>query len=869
MMRSTGSELGSASQEHERLNQVEEVILAKVQQRTPQRMNEDTFIVKTFRFHDLGSSGFCDLQTFKRAFGPFTSGIADQDLQAIFQRYCPRGPLNYKIFAAEFVDGVRRQPDLIPDANQDTGETAEDALLRIKDFLCCQGPRGIIGLATKFREADPENSRTLTYSALQALVSEFFGGGPCQVREEQVDQIFDLFRQQYAPDSLVFDEFIGALLDELTPERRDTIRAAWRRLDTNSEGLVDMAHVTRSFNVNRHPQVSDGSRQPEEVLQEFTETLHDAIAFRRGQRSFHTSLVAWEEFEDYYKLVNGSYADDAFFCSMVQKVWDVDKAPNKAIDARAVLARPAAGIPAKSRAGLHHWQSDTLPTNVTHHNVDACVSVDELMLRARQQVARRGLRAAVGVAESFYAADDDMDDLVDAYEFRRACQQAGLAFRDAEEARLFEVCGAGPSSGAQRGGVGKLSVPRFLQLLQGPLSDTRRAAVERAWAALGGDPNNESSAVSPAVLKERFAAESHPLVTRGELESVAVAAEFLDTFSLLAHVRGGCQNGMVAFFDFLAYYEVVSSTIDNDAFFDLLLHRLWSLPPDQGGGCNGPPFGRLAHAASPLRDRRPPAHSGPSAYQRPGGLGEGCQDSPSKLDTHRRFLRKEGDYPDQVQPPTAPCFSAITKSSIVFDEAGSGELGTVLRRFRESLAKRGVKGWRNLAQRFQQHDHRKNGTVLRLDWERLHRTLGLGLSPEDREVLFRGFAAGRRDGTMDYRACLQSLCGSLPERRQALVERLFDALREGQPDVPTAVLKSGFDAQNSPPCLLGRSSAEQAAQDFYEAVDFFGGERGFDPDRFVELFRIFSALYPEEDEFRLITTAAFGLSATGIGQGGA
>ena len=52
---------------------------------------------------------------------------------------------------------------------------------------------------------------------------------------------------------------------------------------------------------------------------------------------------------------------------------------------------------------------------------------------------------------------------------------------------------------------------------------------------------------------------------------------FLDTFSALAHVRGGCENGMVSFNDFLAYYDVVSSTVENNSLFDLILQRVWDV----------------------------------------------------------------------------------------------------------------------------------------------------------------------------------------------------------------------------------------------------------------------------------------------------
>jgi Ca2+-binding EF-hand superfamily protein len=382
----------------DRLNHVEEIMLAKVQQRTPQRMNEDTFLMKAFRYYDLGGTGFINFDMFEKAVSPFSGGIAYEDLTAIFQRYAscnsPSQPaLNYKVFAVEFVSGERRRFDLAPpegDVGDGLDESCNETFLRLRDCLYNHGPRVVMSLAAAFREADPQNTRCLSYEAFHDVMTSDFANENCPLHEDQIDMLFDALRQTYNPEELAYDELFLALQVEQSQERRDVVRAAFRRLDTTSEGLVDMAHVVHSYNVSRHPQVSDGSKSAEEMLNEFADTLSDAVAFRRGQRSYPTNVVAWEEFEDYYKLVNGCFATDATFCSTLQKVWDLDKMPNMAIDARAVLARPAAGVPVKNRVGLHHWQANTLPSNVTHHNVDNCINVADVLHRVRRQVAQNG-----------------------------------------------------------------------------------------------------------------------------------------------------------------------------------------------------------------------------------------------------------------------------------------------------------------------------------------------------------------------------------------------------------------------------------------------------------------------------------------------
>jgi len=400
-----------------------------------------------------------------------------------------------------------------------------------------------------------------------------------------------------------------------------------------------------------------------------------------------------------------------------------------------------------------------------------------------------------------------------------------------------------------------MNVFRFLQAVQGTMGFQRRQIVEQVYVALGGKLDDKEQTISPAILKDGFHAESHPMVTKGELDPLLVLNEFLDTFSILAHVLGGCQNGMVALADLIAYYEVVSSTIDNDAYFDLMMRRIWNLPLDNANGEeNGHvqptrPIPMYDRPPSPMAERKPPRFDGPSAYSTNVVEPDG---------DHRRFLRKEFTAP----PPTGgyPGCSPITKSQIRFDEDISSEVGIICKRLRQSLARRNFRGWCSLVKHFGMYDYRKNGSIMRLDWERINKSLGLGLSPEERESLFKSLSYNRKDGSMDARECLKHAKGRMTPKRVEYIGNLFENLQnEAKRDVvPASVLKNRFDARSSPLVVLGKKDPSTVETDFFEAVDFFGGS-SLDNEKFFEFFGIVSAVFEEEDEFRLMTTAAFQL----------
>lgn len=838
------------------LNQLEEIILQKVAQRTPPRMNEDTYIAKAFRYHDLDSSGLCDFQRFKQALSPFSSGLTEQDLFSIFQRYSPGNGadrLNYKSFATEFVCGVRRETGQEEEATNGR-ERLEDTIARMKVFLFSQGPRTVFALTSAFRDADVQNTRTLTANVFVNVLCNFFAGSGCPVSADQAENLFNTFRQAYTPNMVAYDELFLALKDEPSNERRESIRKAFRRLDAPS-GLVDINEMIDAYNANRHPQVSDRTRDSSEVLSEFADTLKELVAFRRGNRAHPSDLVAWEEFEDYYKFVSCCFRSDEAFCNILQKVWDLDKAKDVSIEARRAQGAPAAGIPPKSRAGLHHWQANTLPRSPQYRaKLIQGVDLEEVLHRARRSIAiKGGLRKAVECVEVLYSMDDDVDDLLDLYEFRRGCEKIGIRFRDDEENAIFEAAGEQPAPGP-RGQPTKLRLTKFLDMLHGHLSPQREQAIERAFASLGG---SAETFVSPSALREGFNVDNHPLVLKGELDPAYVHTEFLDTFSLLAHVRGGCVNGMVSFSDFLAYYKVVSSNIDNDAFFELLLSRLWTQGADSGFGHSqcSPRKGTNEMNASPMAERRPPAFDGPSAYSTA---------TEAQTQVHRRYLRKPAvEEPVPVEAPSNFAkVSPITKSNVMFTDAASTELNQVILRLRQAIARRGLKGWKMLVEHFNNSDSRKNGSIMRLDWERMQKSMGLGLSPEERESLFKRLSRDRRDGAMDYNQCLRLLKLNLNQRQVDLCSLLFDQLKEHDQEVVlTPIFKQCFDPRNTPMCMLGRKSAQQAKMEFAEAADFFGEVGGFDMEAFLDFFSMVAVLCEDQDEFQLMTTAAFGVSA--------
>jgi Ca2+-binding EF-hand superfamily protein len=76
--------------------------------------------------------------------------------------------------------------------------------------------------------------------------------------------------------------------------------------------------------------------------------------------------------------------------------------------------------------------------------------------------------------------------------------------------------------------------------------------------------------VTLADIKLYYKASQHPKVKSGEKTEEQVLKEFLDNFD-------SNKDGTLTYEEFEKYYAGVSASIDNDAYFNLMMFTAWKL----------------------------------------------------------------------------------------------------------------------------------------------------------------------------------------------------------------------------------------------------------------------------------------------------
>lgn len=102
---------------------------------------------------------------------------------------------------------------------------------------------------------------------------------------------------------------------------------AYKKLDKDGNGWVDINDIKGTYNANKHPDVMQGKKTEDQILQEFLETFETAHALRNNDAPNY--VVTKEEFVEYYNNISASIDDDAYFTLMINNAWKLTEESRK------------------------------------------------------------------------------------------------------------------------------------------------------------------------------------------------------------------------------------------------------------------------------------------------------------------------------------------------------------------------------------------------------------------------------------------------------------------------------------------------------------------------------------------------------------
>lgn len=126
-----------------------------------------------------------------------------------------------------------------------------------------------------------------------------------------------------------------------------------------------------------------------------------------------------------------------------------------------------------------------------------------------------------------------------------------------------------------RNGDGYIDYDEFLYGVRGEMNQFRKNIAMKAFKKLDIDNSNH---VTIDDIRHLYNAKQHPDVIQGKKTEDDVLFDFLETFDTHhSNTKDDAKDAEVTPDEWIEYYNDVSASIDDDAYFEVMMNNAWNL----------------------------------------------------------------------------------------------------------------------------------------------------------------------------------------------------------------------------------------------------------------------------------------------------
>lgn len=190
--------------------------------------------------------------------------------------------------------------------------------------------------------------------------------------------------------------------------------------------------------------------------------------------------------------------------------------------------------------------------------------VDKLLETLRRQCLHHGVGGIKALGVVFRKMDTDFSKRLSLKELEEGIKIYGLNVNNEDLNTLFNAFDKDKNN--------QIDFLELLHKLQPPLSQKRIEVINQAFDKLDAI-KDEVLRMEDLKIVYSTNARQHPKFVSGEWTEEQVLRNFLDSID-----TPGNPDGKVTREEFMNYYAGVSSTVDDDSYFDLMMRACYGLP---------------------------------------------------------------------------------------------------------------------------------------------------------------------------------------------------------------------------------------------------------------------------------------------------